>query len=44
LGDVNAAMILGCLGGVEAALQALGIAHGAGGVARAAACLAGAHE
>jgi alanine-glyoxylate transaminase/serine-glyoxylate transaminase/serine-pyruvate transaminase len=32
LGDVNEAMILGCLGGVEAALQVQGIAHRRGGV------------
>ena len=41
LGDMNAAMILGCLAGVEAALIAEGIAFGRGGVARAAAFLAG---
>ena len=34
LGDLNAPMMLGCLAGVEAALQASGIAHGPG-VARA---------
>ena len=40
LGDLNAAMILGCLGGVEAALTAQGIPFGRDGVARAVACLA----
>lgn len=30
LGDLNAPMVLGCLAGVEAALQASGIAHGPG--------------
>jgi hypothetical protein len=35
-------MILGCLGGVEAALQVLGIALGGGGVQRAVASLAAA--
>ena len=39
LGDLNAAMILGCLGGVEAALRAQGIACG-DGVTRAVASLA----
>ena len=34
LGDLNTPMVLGCLAGVEAALQASGIAHGPG-VARA---------
>jgi alanine-glyoxylate transaminase/serine-glyoxylate transaminase/serine-pyruvate transaminase len=32
LGDVNEAMILGCLAGVEAAMQVQGIAHRCGGV------------
>ncbi|MDQ6685417.1 MAG: aminotransferase class V-fold PLP-dependent enzyme, partial [Pseudomonadota bacterium] len=32
LGDMNEAMLLGCIAGVEAALQALGVAHGRGGV------------
>ena len=32
LGDMNEAMILGCLAGVEAAMQAQGIAYGRGGV------------
>ena len=32
LGDMNEAMILGCLAGVEAAMQAQGIAFGRGGV------------
>jgi alanine-glyoxylate transaminase/serine-glyoxylate transaminase/serine-pyruvate transaminase len=40
LGDLNAAMILGCLAGVEAALTAQGIAFGRDGVAHAVACLA----
>ncbi len=40
LGDMNPAMILGCLAGVEAALQVQGIAHGSGGVERAVASLA----
>ena len=40
LGDLNAAMILGCLAGVEAALQVQGIPHGRDGMARAIACLA----
>ncbi len=40
LGDLNAAMILGTLAGVEAALSQLGIPHGSDGVARAVASLA----
>jgi alanine-glyoxylate transaminase / serine-glyoxylate transaminase / serine-pyruvate transaminase len=40
LGDLNAAMILGCLGGVEAAMLAQGIPFGRDGVARAVASLA----
>ena len=40
LGDMNPAMILGCLAGVEAAMSAQGIGFGAGGVARAVASLA----
>ena len=32
LGDMNEAMILGCLAGVEAAMRVQGIAHGGGGV------------
>ena len=40
LGDLNAAMILGCLGGVEAAMLTQGIPFGRDGVARAVACLA----
>src|SRR6185312_7625567 len=40
LGDLNAAMILGCLGGVEATLLAQGIPFGRDGVARAVASLA----
>ena len=41
LGDMNEAMILGCLAGVEAAMLVQGIAHGAGGVDAAIALLAG---
>ncbi|HEX4333324.1 MAG TPA: aminotransferase class V-fold PLP-dependent enzyme [Usitatibacter sp.] len=41
LGDLNAAMILGCLAGVEAAMLAQGIAFGRDGVARAVDALAG---
>jgi len=41
LGDLNAAMILGCLAGVEAAMLDQGIAFGRDGVARAVDCLAG---
>ena len=41
LGDSNAATILGCLGGLEAALRQLGVPIGAGGVQRAIAHLAG---
>jgi alanine-glyoxylate transaminase/serine-glyoxylate transaminase/serine-pyruvate transaminase len=40
LGDLNPAMILGCLAGVEAALAAQGIPHGRDGVARAVEVLA----
>ena len=40
LGDMNAAMILGCLAGVEAAMTVCGIPFGRGGVAQAVACLA----
>ena len=39
MGHVNAPMILGTLGVVETALQALGIAHGSSGVAAASASL-----
>ena len=39
MGHVNAPMILGTLGSIEVALVALGIAHGAGGVAAAAGSL-----
>ena len=39
LGDMNEAMILGCLAGVEAALRVQGIAHGAHGVEAAIASL-----
>ena len=42
LGDVNSAMILGSLAGVEAALRQLGIPHGQDGVARAIKVLASA--
>ena len=41
LGDMNPAMILGCLGGVEAALRVQGIPIGNGGVHAAIATLAG---
>ena len=41
LGDSNAATILGCLGGLEAALRVQGVPIGAGGVQRAIAHLAG---
>jgi alanine-glyoxylate transaminase / serine-glyoxylate transaminase / serine-pyruvate transaminase len=41
LGDMNPAMILGCLGGVEAALRVQGIPCGRGAVERAVASLAG---
>jgi alanine-glyoxylate transaminase/serine-glyoxylate transaminase/serine-pyruvate transaminase len=40
LGDVNAAMILGCLGGVEAAMLAQGIPFGRDGLSRAVDCIA----
>jgi alanine-glyoxylate transaminase / serine-glyoxylate transaminase / serine-pyruvate transaminase len=40
LGDMNAAMILGCLAGVEAAMRVQGIPFGAGGVEAAVASLA----
>ena len=40
LGDMNAAMILGCLAGVQAALTVQGVAIGEDGVQRAIACLA----
>lgn len=40
LGDVNAAMILGCLAGVEAAMRVQGIPFGRDGVAKAVECLA----
>ena len=39
LGDMNEAMILGCLAGVEAALQVQGIAHGRHGIDAAIASL-----
>ena len=40
LGDMNEAMILGCLAGVEAAMQVQGIAYGRGGVDAAISSLA----
>ena len=40
LGDLNEAMVLGCLAGVQAALQVCGIAHRSGGVDAAIAALA----
>jgi alanine-glyoxylate transaminase / serine-glyoxylate transaminase / serine-pyruvate transaminase len=40
LGDLNPAMILGCLAGVESALLVRGIPFGRDGVAQAVACLA----
>jgi alanine-glyoxylate transaminase / serine-glyoxylate transaminase / serine-pyruvate transaminase len=40
MGDMNAAMILGCLAGVEAALRVQGVPIGSGGVQRAIDCLA----
>jgi alanine-glyoxylate transaminase/serine-glyoxylate transaminase/serine-pyruvate transaminase len=40
LGDINPAMILGCLGGVEAAMTVQGVPFGRGGVERAIARLA----
>lgn len=40
LGDVNAAMVLGCLAGVEAAMRVQGIPFGRDGVAAAVECLA----
>jgi alanine-glyoxylate transaminase / serine-glyoxylate transaminase / serine-pyruvate transaminase len=40
LGDVNAAMILGCLAGVEAAMLVQGIPYGRDGVQKAVDCLA----
>jgi alanine-glyoxylate transaminase/serine-glyoxylate transaminase/serine-pyruvate transaminase len=39
LGDMNEAMILGCLAGVEAAMRVQGIAHGGQGVEAAIAAL-----
>ena len=44
LGDSNAATVLGCLGGLEAALRVLGVPIGGGGVQRAIARLAAAHD
>lgn len=40
MGHVNAHMVLGLLGAVEAGMQALGIAHGSGALAAAAAAIA----
>jgi alanine-glyoxylate transaminase/serine-glyoxylate transaminase/serine-pyruvate transaminase len=42
LGDVNEAMVLGCLAGVQAAMQVQGIAYGRGGIEAAIASLAAA--
>ncbi len=39
LGDINPAMILGCLAGVEAAMSVLGVPYGPGGIERAIASL-----
>ena len=41
LGDMNPAMILGCLAGIEAALTVQGIPFGRDGMQKAIACLAG---
>jgi alanine-glyoxylate transaminase/serine-glyoxylate transaminase/serine-pyruvate transaminase len=41
LGDMNEAMILGCLAGLEAAMRVQGIAFGGGGIEAAVAALAG---
>lgn len=41
LGDMNPAMILGCLAGLEAAMTVQGIPFGRDGVQRAIACMAG---
>ena len=41
LGDMNAAMLLGCLAGVQAALDVQGIPHGKGALDEAVRCLAG---
>jgi alanine-glyoxylate transaminase/serine-glyoxylate transaminase/serine-pyruvate transaminase len=35
MGDMNEAMVLGCLAGVEAAMRVQGLSVGAGGVQRA---------
>ncbi|HXS29456.1 MAG TPA: aminotransferase class V-fold PLP-dependent enzyme, partial [Steroidobacteraceae bacterium] len=40
LGDINEPMVLGCLAGVEAAMQVQGVPHGRGGVEAAIASLA----
>lgn len=40
LGDMNAAMLLGCLAGVEAAMTVQGIAYGRGAMDEAVSCLA----
>jgi alanine-glyoxylate transaminase/serine-glyoxylate transaminase/serine-pyruvate transaminase len=42
MGHVNAHMVLGALGAIEAGLQALAVPHGAGGVAAAARVVAAA--
>ena len=39
LGDMNPAMILGCLGGIEAAMTVMGVPFGAGGLQKAVASL-----
>ncbi|MFC3616243.1 pyridoxal-phosphate-dependent aminotransferase family protein [Lutimaribacter marinistellae] len=44
MGHVNAHMVLGMLGGIEAGLAALDIPHGSGGVAAAAKVIAGARQ
>ena len=44
LGDLNPAMILGCLAGVEAAMKVQGIPFGRDGLEMAIACLAGAEH
>ena len=40
LGDMNAAMILGCLAGIEAAMTVQGVPYAPGGVQQAIASLA----
>jgi alanine-glyoxylate transaminase/serine-glyoxylate transaminase/serine-pyruvate transaminase len=41
LGDMNEAMILGCLAGIEAAMRVQGIPFGGGGIDAAVAALTG---